>query len=110
LKTNAAAIVYDSLTDTMSVGPYGSLEGYVFEGNAGDLVIIQMHKISGVFYPQLELFAPNDSLVQLAWGAGSHQKIVDYSLPYSGTYTVYAGDHGGSQTGDYWLTLRCGSR
>jgi hypothetical protein len=107
VKANAASVAYDSFTDSMSVSPYGDIDGYVFEGNAGDSVIIQIHRFSGVFYPRLELFAPNDSLVKAISGIGSHQKIVDYSLPYSGTYTVFARDNDGSKTGDYWLTLQC---
>jgi hypothetical protein len=92
----------------VTVSPYGDLDGYVFEGSAGDTVIIQMHKASGSFYPDLRLFAPNDSLVVEIWGTASHQKIEDYSLPYTGTYTVLASDHPGNKIGDYWL--RCSGR
>jgi hypothetical protein len=79
----------------------------VFEGTAGDTVIVQMHKTSGSFYPDVKLFAPNDSLVADVWGTASHQKIADYALPYTGTYTVFASDNPGNKVGDYWLTLQC---
>ncbi|KPJ60115.1 MAG: hypothetical protein AMJ46_08395 [Latescibacteria bacterium DG_63] len=107
VRASADTIVYDSLADPLSIEPYGDLDGFVFEGSAGDLVIIQMHRVSGTVYPRLELFAPNDSLVQDVWGSASHQKIFDFSLPYSGNYTLFTRDYAGDKIGDYWLSLQC---
>ncbi|UCF78197.1 MAG: T9SS type A sorting domain-containing protein [Candidatus Eiseniibacteriota bacterium] len=107
VRASADTIVYDSLTDPLAISPFGDLDAFVFEGSAGDLVIIQMHRVSGTLYPRLELLAPNDSLVKDVWGSAAHQKISDYPLPYSGTYLLYTRDYTGDRSGDYWLSLQC---
>jgi hypothetical protein len=107
VRASADTIVYDSLEDPLSIDPYGDIDAFVFEGAAGDVVILQMHRTSGTLYPRMELLAPNDSLVQDVWGSGAHQKIFDYALPYSGTYTLFTRDYAGDKMDDYWLSLQC---
>jgi hypothetical protein len=104
IKANAATISYDSYIEE-SVNPIGDMDAYTFSGSAGDKVIIRMRETSGDFEPRLELFAPDDTLLTEVWSY-VQADILDYTLPTSGTYTIFVSDNGGNATGNYWLSLQ----
>jgi hypothetical protein len=83
---------------------FGQLKAYVFTASENDSVTIRLTRLSGNFEPYLELFNPDDSLIDSNWG-GSQAIISNFVLPESGLYTIFVSDKDGDETGSYELYL-----
>jgi len=83
------------------IGVLGELDLYCLEGNAGEIIIIQMISTTNIFLGCfLELYDPAGALIKTAAGAR-----IDITLPMTGTYTIIARDNGNDDTGGYNLAL-----
>jgi hypothetical protein len=97
-------IGYDSYVEG-SITPEGEMDAYVFFGGSGDKVIIRMLG-DWSSYPKLQLFESGGSLIAEAYDY-SRADIVDFVLPDSEYYTIFASDQWGDDTGSYSLSLQC---
>ena len=113
--TSASAAPADTDTTYIACGEcvdgaieaVGDMDAYVFEGSAGDSVIIRLQEQSpGHLDLKVELF---DSLgVRIGDPWLDDRRIDKYlSLPYTGEYTLLVQDETGDDTGSYWLCLQC---
>lgn len=82
---------------------------YCFNGNAGDAVTVTMNATSGDLDTYLEL---SDISGTLAFNRKVDKKppnsLIEYTLPATGAYTIYAGRHNidiGTTTGTFLLSL-----
>ena len=84
----------------------GDLDPYTFWANAGDSVTILIGEVSGEtwFEPQVELHAPDGTVVETASG-GASATIESAKLSQDGTYFIIARDKQGYNTGEYGLSL-----
>ncbi|MFC1614930.1 PPC domain-containing protein, partial [Gemmatimonadota bacterium] len=83
-------------------------DDYRFSGTSGDTVVIDL--TSSVFDTFLYLFNPNCNLVASNDDYdGTSRSMIEYELPYSGTYTVEVTSYFPEQTGPYKLLLNNGS-
>lgn len=95
-----------------AINPQNKFDVYVFEGEAGDVVTIEMTRINGSLDPLLYLVDPNGFEVasndDIEPGADTNSRIPDYVLLTDGTYTIIATHFGtifGGTTGSYQLSL-----
>ena len=120
LRDNALALPYDTTLTSVAISPYGDVDAYSFTGQAGEHVIIRLDPdgIDTYFRGMLELYSPSDSLLKSAYDSwtnpnnpynygGRQVAFVDYELPQSGKYTIYAREDNGDMTSGYWLSLHC---
>ena len=107
IQAGADTIYYDSFYTEDSISPYGDMDAYIFQGNENDSVTIQMSIIvnPSELDPMLELFDSNDNLLTEVWD-NANAKIINFVLPYSDTYVLFASDYEGNETGDYWLSFQ----
>jgi trimeric autotransporter adhesin len=91
----------DTRTGTISVG---DLDGYTFSASNGDTASLLLSKSSGIFFPQVELHAPDGTVVKTTWGVTS-ATIEAQKLNQTGTYFILCRDSYGYRTGDYSLSL-----
>lgn len=68
---------------------------YAFSAQANDIVTIRANKTSGGLYPYLELYTPEGA--NLAGAA----RVINKTLPVTGTYTVVLRDEYNSYLGDF---------
>jgi|GEM_PF-5560934 len=100
-------LVYGELV-VDSIPALTEMDVYRFAGLAGEKVLLRMNRTSGSLEPTMRLYGPNDSLVTLANPVAYYAnrcEIIDFVLPASGTYTLFALDVDGFQTGGYGLTV-----
>jgi hypothetical protein len=85
----------------------GSRHHWLFEGESGDVVSISMVAVDKDMDTFLELFAPNGEQVATDDDSGgdSDAAILEFELPYTGTYRVVARGYGAVDTGYYELVL-----
>jgi len=91
---------------TASISIDGEVDTYTFTGIENEKVIIRLTEYSGSYplEPSLELFDPTGSvLTSVSDGAQAEIKII---LPRSGTYTIFASDVDGNDTGSYALFVQ----
>jgi hypothetical protein len=94
-----------------SIDAFACRATYTFEASSGDVVSLRVSDSNGSMgvYPEIRVYDPSGALVASEWaGAGVVSAEIDgLPLPTAGTYTILAGDHGGSETGSYGLHLQC---
>jgi hypothetical protein len=84
---------------------------WLFTGEQGQVISLNMTRISGDLDPLLRLLAANLSELtrnEDAGGDASRSEIANFELPYTGDYVIVAarsGLEGGETTGDYHLTV-----
>jgi hypothetical protein len=84
----------------------GEIDTYMFTGNKDDIITVRMGWISGSFSPQIEVYAPNGSLLKRVDDLFT-ARIDTLRLPASGFFSVLAMDRpNGTRTGDYGLSLQ----
>lgn len=87
----------------------GRATGWLFEGQAGDLVRIEMQ--SDRFDPMLELRAPDASLIAIDHDAGPGLDALLVSpLPIDGDYTIITRNPANDAVGDFTLSVQPFSR
>ncbi|MBU0576935.1 fibronectin type III domain-containing protein, partial [Patescibacteria group bacterium] len=89
-----------------SIDSAGDSDAYRFEGQAGDTVTIRMAEIDRALGPKFSLYGSDNTLLKTTWDH-NYASIVDYTLPSSGTYTIYCEDAWASNVGRYKLKLLC---
>ena len=108
--TGTAISYGDSVTEQLE--PRGDVDGYVFAGVAGDVVLLTITSIDDEFpsRPQVRVFNPSGiSIVKAEVAIGSSSKTVTFNLATSGLHTItvmgatFQG--GGSLAGSYALSL-----
>lgn len=79
---------------------------WVFSGQAGDLIVIDMRATGPGLDSSLSLMGPDGSMLTLDddGGLGFNSRIGPFELPADGAYTILAGRYSGQ--GDYILELR----
>jgi len=91
----------ETLTGTISVD--GEVDIYTFSKSANDKILIRLtehaHYPDYYLEPKIELFNPSGTLINLVWDESQAEII--YTLPTSGTYTLFVSDNGGDDTGNY---------
>ena len=104
---NAATIFYDTVVND-TISEIVDMKAYLFEGDGGDIITIRMDP-SGGFDTRLELIDPSDSLIQIleTYWSGEQVNLVEFTLPSSGTYTIFIRDQQGDEICTYWLSLQC---
>ncbi len=85
----------------------GARHHWLFEGEEGDVVTISMIAVGEGLDTYLELFAPGGEQVVTDDDSGgdSNAAIVEFELPFTGTYRVVARGYGDTDAGEYELTL-----
>jgi len=80
------------------------LQDWVFEGNAGDRVLISAVKTEGNLNTGIYLYPPDGGPPEAGsyWG---YEDTIDHQLEQSGTYTIIVQDYGLNDGGNYMLTL-----
>lgn len=82
---------------------------YCFNGNAGDAVAVTMNATSGDLDTYLEFSDTNGTLAfNRTVNKNPANSFIEYTLPATGAYTIYAGRHGidtGTTTGTFLLSL-----
>ena len=87
-----------------SIDAAGEGDTYSFSGSTGDVVVVRMQTTSGGLDPQIKLYDSGGSKLYSAWGS-YYAAITNCTLPGSGTYTIVADDYGGTDSGNYELSL-----
>jgi hypothetical protein len=94
-----------------SIAQAGELDTYTFRAASGDVVTIRMGAAGDTIEPYLHLYGVDgvklDEDYDSTWFGDRLAEIANCTLPFSGTYTVLASDHGANETGDYTLHLTC---
>lgn len=92
-----------SKTGTITVA---DIDLYTFQAAPGSAVTLNLSRTSLLYYPEVDIFAPNGALVYdgPAAGAASYDLLLN-SFTQTGTYTVMVKDSKGGETGDYNMTF-----
>ena len=90
-----------SLSDT--INNLGQVDAYSFTGQAGTKISFNMG--SGAINPQIELYSPDGLLIRSVADWNSQDMELVATLTQNGPYTVLVSDTGGTNTGDYGVTL-----
>jgi S1-C subfamily serine protease len=99
-------LVQGQLDDSSNVLPDGSLfNPYIFEGQAGQVVEIEM--VSGEIDPYLILLSPDreDFFIEDDDSAGNFNARLRAQLPYTGSYIILANTFAQGEAGRYQLRL-----
>lgn len=78
---------------------------YVFTGQAGDSVVINLRSDAFDSYLRLQDDSGFDLITNDDSGGSLNSQIGPYELPYSGRYTIIASSLSGNSTGSYTLSL-----
>jgi len=81
----------------------GEMDNYTFSAQAGDQIIAHMGS-SWINFAQLQLYAPNGTLIEEDYG--SRTCTLEITLVDTGIYTLLASDKNGDDTGDYGVFLQ----
>ena len=105
LAAQQTAIKYgDCLQGALNLS--GEIDAYMFTGNKDDVITVRMGWASGPFSPQIEVYAPNGSLLRRADDLFT-ARIDTLRLPAFGSYALLAMDRpNGTRTGDYGICLQ----
>ncbi|MFT7450535.1 MAG: hypothetical protein ACI9VN_001252, partial [Patescibacteria group bacterium] len=82
------------------------VDAYSYEGDAGDLMVLQMRAVQGNIEPQLRLYDPSGNLLVEALPSVGLSRIDAFVLPETGTYTVLCMDKNGNDLGDYGFSIQ----
>jgi len=85
-----------------NIAANGQVDSYTFSAEAGNWVYINMSRESGDLTPQILLYGP-DGLLDNAYGPLNAS--IGVQLSKSGVHTIVANSRGGSDTGEYSLSL-----
>ena len=99
----SAAEITPGTRVTGNLTTVGQLDSYTFWA-AGGAATVLMGKIDGTLVPEVRLLDPDGILLTSVWNYGS-TTIESSPLTKTGTYTIIARDHFGTNTGPYGLTL-----
>ena len=95
-------------TLTESISPAGEVDVYIFSGIENEKVIIRMTESSNspsfLLEPKVELFGPSGSFLQS--DSDNAQAEINFTLASTGTYTIFASDTEGDDTGNYGLFIQ----
>ncbi|MDH3937559.1 MAG: hypothetical protein OEV68_09520 [candidate division Zixibacteria bacterium] len=108
--TGYAELISYGYNGVSSIAFLSEMDAYQFEGTAGDVILIRMSDTedNGVYIdPQIELYDHNGVLVASHWTSTFQARIVDFTLPSTGTYTLIASDINGEDVRAYGLGLQC---
>lgn len=83
----------------------GDLDAFRFQAAAGQSATVMISECSGVFFPQVELHAPDGSHVVTKSGT-TGATIRSEKLTQNGTYTLICRDINGTASGSYTITLQ----
>jgi len=92
-------------TITSSIDLEAELDSYTFTASNGDTILVRMSVIDTDIEPEIRLYAPNGSKLIDDYTT-SHTAEFEYTITNSGTYTVLAGDHFGTTTGNYSIYIQ----
>jgi len=81
----------------------GEMDNYTFSAQAGDQIIARIGS-SWSYHAQLQLYAPNGTLIDEDYGYRTC--ILEITLTDTGIYTLLASDKNGDDTGDYGIFLQ----
>lgn len=94
-------------TVSQSLDAPGEVDVFTFAAEAGDRVMIAMGRTVGTFQPQIILRTDAEVLVcQSANTSGASAEINGCLISDPGSYKIYAGDYGNTQTGNYLISLQ----
>jgi hypothetical protein len=81
---------------------------YIFNGQAGEYVTIQMGRVSGTVDPILTLYTPQGNAMATDDNSGGNRAaaIRNITLPEDGVYSIAA--EGDGLPGSYWISLAVG--
>jgi hypothetical protein len=82
-----------------SVESSGDSDSYRFNGQSGDVLVIQATYGNGSTRPCIELIAPDNSRIEAC--DNSFRNRIDTVLDQTGTYSIIVNDRFGTGTGDY---------
>ena len=101
--TEGALVNGASKAGTITVA---DIDLYTFQAAPGSAVTLNLSRTSLLYYPEVDIFAPNGVLVYdgPVDGAASYDLLLN-SFTQTGTYTVMVKDSKGGNTGDYNLTF-----
>ena len=93
-------------TITESISSDGEVDVYTFSGVANEKVIIRLTENSSSYplEPSLELYNPTGNPVEST--SDGSQAEINIVLPQTGTYTIFASDVNGDDTGNYALFIQ----
>jgi len=89
-----------------SIGLPAQINTYTFSGSKNDVITVRSGRSSGSLWPQIEVYAPNGSLLKRTSNTPS-ARIDTLSLPNNGSYSILVADgFNGTLTGGYGLCLQ----
>jgi hypothetical protein len=102
---NAKQIDFDAVVND-SINPIVDVDAYTFDGTEDDLITLRI-KPSGYFEGNVQVMAPNDSIIATKTnGWGGMVAIENLKLPATGKYSIIFCETEGDETCSYWLTLQ----
>jgi len=88
-----------------TIGFQAEMDVYTFTASAGDMILAGLSD-NGIFFDsEIRLYTSAGSLVTSGWSSGDYVELTR-TLTVSGTYTLWVGDNGGTDTADYVLHLQ----
>ncbi len=95
---------------TGAINPVADQDGYIFNGTAGQRLVIQANRTSGSLNPQIHLYPPSGGPREALAGTSSlHNHSIahlnGHELAESGEYIILVLDDGNNHTGDYMLSV-----
>jgi len=103
---NATILDYNS-TISAEIINLTEMDAYVFNGTAGDRIIIQMRGKETGFDPRIEIYDPDGSPIISGEISNRLLRLETLKLTESGIYTVLAMDWGGNDIGSYNISIQC---
>ncbi len=82
-----------------SIEAAAQMNAYTFSANANDSVIVRIGKTSGNMWPMIRLNGPDGAKLTENYGPTAVE--ISHKLPSGGTYTIFAFDYRGVDTGNY---------
>lgn len=98
---NLGETVCDSISEPAEV------DSYVFLALANDNVLVRISRCSGSWFPSMQVYGPDGTLLCEATLGNPTAEIESCTLPNDGIYTILAYDYWGTDTGEYNLYLGC---
>ncbi len=99
------AIAYGALV-TCDISPVGDADSFQFNGTVGQVIVIQVTKLSGAGTPYFELSDPGNIQVASAGDRWSGMARVEVSLARSGGYRIQIQDADNNETLTYQIFLQ----
>ena len=99
-----AEVIKFGVPVTSTIGNAGQSEGYTFKATKGDQISVDMG--SGAINPEIKFYGPSGDLIAENSDWNSSEIGLLAKANQTGTYTVLVSDTGGTNTGDYGLTVQ----